>query len=66
VACFLDPRYKKKLVEYFMLKIYNERAPAEVSRFMEVVTHLFQAYLDSAGESPLVLQMNLLQLRHLV
>ncbi|WVZ76718.1 hypothetical protein U9M48_024670 [Paspalum notatum var. saurae] len=51
VACFLDPRYKKNLVEYFMLKIYKERAPAEVSRFMDVVMQLFQAYLKSALES---------------
>ncbi|KAJ1253533.1 hypothetical protein BS78_K242300 [Paspalum vaginatum] len=51
VACFLDPRYKKKLVEYFMLKIYKERALSEVSRFMDVVKQLFQAYLNSALES---------------
>jgi hypothetical protein len=53
VASFLDPRYKK-LVEYFMLKIYKERDAAEVSHFMEVVNHLFQTYLASACESPLV------------
>ncbi|WVZ51693.1 hypothetical protein U9M48_002808 [Paspalum notatum var. saurae] len=31
--------------------IYKERAPAEVSRFMDVVMQLFQAYLKSALES---------------
>lgn len=51
VACFLDPRYKEKLVKYFMNKIYNERAPPEISRFMDVVNKLFQDYLASARAS---------------
>lgn len=50
VACFLDPRYKKKLVEYFMKKIYNDRAPVEISHFMDIVKQLFEAYLCSASE----------------
>lgn len=51
VACFLDPRYKKKLVEYFMGKIYHERAAHEVNRFIDVVNKLFQAYLSSTPEA---------------
>ena len=51
VACFLDPRYKKKLVEYFMGRIYHERAAHEVSRFMDVVTKLFQAYMSNTSEA---------------
>jgi hypothetical protein len=50
VACFLDPRYKKKLVEYFMLKIYKDSAVAELTRFMDVVNQLFQSYLSSTRD----------------
>lgn len=50
VAYFLDPRYKKKLVEYFMLKIYKDSAVAELTRFMDVVNQLFQSYLSSTRD----------------
>lgn len=41
VACFLDARYKKKLVEYFMGRIYHVRGAYEVNRFMNAVNKLF-------------------------
>jgi len=47
VACFLDPRYKKRLIEYFLQRIYKDRAPAELSLIMDVVKRLFEAYLSS-------------------
>jgi hypothetical protein len=48
VAVFLDPRYKKRLIEYFMKKIYNaDKAAAELSLVMDVVKRLFEAYLSS-------------------
>lgn len=50
VACFLDPRYKKKLVEYFMLKIYKDMATVEITRFMDVVNQLFQEYLSITNQ----------------
>lgn len=30
-----------------MIKIYRERAPAELSRYMDVVKKLYEAYLSS-------------------
>jgi hypothetical protein len=50
VACFLDPRYKKKIVEYFMLKIYKDMATVEITRFMDVVNQLFQEYLSITNQ----------------
>lgn len=47
VVCFLDPRYKKRLIEYFMKSIYKDRAAAELSLIMDVVKRLFEAYLSS-------------------
>jgi hypothetical protein len=48
VACILDPTYKKRLVEYFLIKIYGEvTAAAELSRYMDVVNKLFHAYRTS-------------------
>jgi hypothetical protein len=48
VAVFLDPKYKKRLIEYFMKKIYNaDKAAAELSLVMDVVKRLFGAYLSS-------------------
>jgi hypothetical protein len=47
VACFHDPRYKKKLIEYFIKRIYKDRAAAELSLIMDVVKRLFEAYLSS-------------------
>jgi hypothetical protein len=47
VACFLDSRYKKKLIEYFIKRIYKDRAPAKLSLIMDVVKQLFEAYLSS-------------------
>jgi len=44
---FLDPRYKKRLIEYFLQRIYKDRAPAELSLIMDVVKRLFKAYLSS-------------------
>jgi predicted Zn-dependent peptidase len=37
VVCFLDPRYKKRLIEYFLQRIYKDRAPTELSLIMDVV-----------------------------
>uniref|UniRef100_A0A0D9XA16 HAT C-terminal dimerisation domain-containing protein n=1 Tax=Leersia perrieri TaxID=77586 RepID=A0A0D9XA16_9ORYZ len=44
VACFFDPRFKQKLVQYFLLKIYPDKAADEIKRVMDAIHKLFQAY----------------------
>lgn len=44
VACILDPRYKQKLVQYFLNKIYPEKSADELKHVLDTVNKLFQAY----------------------
>jgi len=47
VACFLDPRYKKKLVEFYMRKFYGDYYQIQLDEFVGVVRNLFQFYATS-------------------
>ena len=51
IGCFLDPRYRQKLVEFFMSKIYGRDYDKHINEFMDAVNKLFQAYMSSAKES---------------
>jgi hypothetical protein len=51
VGCFLDPRYKKKLVEFFMSKIYGDECGFHMNSFTAAVNHLFQAYMSNGQDS---------------
>ncbi|KAJ1296158.1 hypothetical protein BS78_01G278200 [Paspalum vaginatum] len=51
VACFLDPRYKKKLVEYYMRKFYGAYYQIRLDEFVGVVKNLFQFYASSKPKS---------------
>ncbi|KAM0832754.1 hypothetical protein ACQ4PT_064700 [Festuca glaucescens] len=51
VGCFLDPRYNKKLVEFFMSKIYDDEYDFHMNSFMAAVNHLFQAYMSNGQDS---------------
>ncbi|KAJ1256441.1 hypothetical protein BS78_K023900 [Paspalum vaginatum] len=52
VAFFLDPRYKRKAIEFYMRKIYGSLLyPGKVEEFIAVVKQMYQAYacfLESA------------------
>ena len=47
VSCFLDPRYKKKLVEFYMRKFYGDYYQIQLDEFVGVVRNLFQFYATS-------------------
>ena len=51
VGCFLDPRYKKRLVEFFMSKIYPDEYIYHMNTFMAAVNQLFQAYMSKGPDS---------------
>jgi hypothetical protein len=47
VACFLDPRYKKTLIEYYMRKFYGDEFQPELDEFVSVIKKLYQFYASS-------------------
>jgi hypothetical protein len=47
VACFLDPRYKTKLIEYYMRKFYGHEYQVELDEFVSVIKKLYQFYASS-------------------
>ena len=49
VACFLDPRYKKKLIEYYMRKFYGDEYQVKLDEFVSVIKKLYQFYASSAN-----------------
>jgi hypothetical protein len=49
VACFLDPRYKKRLIEYYMKKFHGVRYEAELDEFVSVVKKLYHFYVISSA-----------------
>ncbi|KAJ1260875.1 hypothetical protein BS78_10G265500 [Paspalum vaginatum] len=51
VACFLDPRFKKKLVEYYMRKFDGAYYQICLDEFVGVVKNLFQFYASSKPKS---------------
>ena len=51
VACFLDPRYKKRLLEYYMKKFYGDHYQFELDEFVSVVKKLYNFYVSSAPAS---------------
>jgi hypothetical protein len=51
VACFLDPRYKKRLIEYYMKKFYGDHYLAELDEFISVIKKLYNFYVSAAASS---------------
>jgi hypothetical protein len=51
VACFLDPRYKKRLIEYYMKKFYGDHYLAELDEFISVIKKLYNFYISAAASS---------------
>jgi hypothetical protein len=47
VACFLDPKYKKKLIEYYMRKFYGDKFQPKLDGFVSVIKKLYQFYASS-------------------
>jgi hypothetical protein len=45
VASFLDPRYKKKAIEFYAPKLYPTTSRQEISKLDMVIDQLFQSYL---------------------
>ena len=51
VACFLDPRYKHKLVEYYMRKFYGDYFQIKLDEFISVLKDLYKSYATSTPKS---------------
>jgi hypothetical protein len=49
VACFLDPRYKKRLIEYYMMKFYGDLGQFKLDEFLSTVTKLYMSYSATSG-----------------
>ncbi|KAL6521350.1 hypothetical protein OROGR_017919 [Orobanche gracilis] len=51
VTSFLDPRFKKRIIEFFMRKFHGELAyQAETEKLMRVVKQLYQQYACDASD----------------
>lgn len=51
VACFLDPRYKQKLVIFFLQKIYPDKYEEEFKRVLAAIDKFFRAYKSCVARS---------------
>jgi len=51
VASFLDPRYKKKIIEFYMRKFYGSLYQIHVDEFMTLLRKMFQCYATSISTS---------------
>lgn len=51
VACFLDPKYKKKLIEFCMRKFYGDYYEIRLDEFICVMKNLYQLYASSKTKS---------------
>ena len=51
VACFLDPRYKKKIIEFYMRRFYGNLYQVHLEEFVSVMRKLYQFYASSAPAS---------------
>ncbi|WVZ62887.1 hypothetical protein U9M48_012579 [Paspalum notatum var. saurae] len=49
VACFLDPRYKKRLIEFYMRKFHGSSYQVKVDELVAVIKKLFQFYSTSVS-----------------
>jgi len=48
VACFLDPRWKKKVVEYHMKKFHGNEYQVHLDKFVSLIKKLYQFYATTA------------------
>ena len=48
VANVLDPRFKKKMVEFYLKRIYRITYQSEIDKFIGVLKNLFQCYVLAA------------------
>ncbi|RLN13279.1 activator-like transposable element [Panicum miliaceum] len=48
VACFLDPRYKKRLIEFYMRKFHGNASHFHVDELVDVIKKLYQFYVNDA------------------
>jgi len=51
VACFLDPRYKKRLIEFYMRKFYGNSCQVHIDELVDVIKKLYQFYAAEAPSS---------------
>ncbi|CAA0829272.1 Unknown protein [Striga hermonthica] len=51
VACFLDPRYKKRLIEFYMRKFHGNASHVHVDELVDVIKKLYQFYVHDAPMS---------------
>lgn len=48
VACFLDPRYKKRLIEFYMRKFHGSASYVHVDELVDIIKKLYQFYVNDA------------------
>jgi len=51
VACFLDPRYKKRLIEFYMKKFHGDLYQVQLDELVSIIKKLYQFYA-SASPTP--------------
>ncbi|KAF0909371.1 hypothetical protein E2562_035812 [Oryza meyeriana var. granulata] len=47
VASFIDPRYKKRLIEFYMRKFYGDAYLAHLDEFVRTIRQLYQFYAST-------------------
>jgi hypothetical protein len=52
VACFLDPRYKKRLIEFYMGKFHGSASKNHVDELVNVIKQLYQFYVTATPSLP--------------
>jgi hypothetical protein len=51
VACFLDPRYKKRLIEFYMRKFHGSASQVHVDALVDFIKKLYQSYVSAEPSS---------------
>ncbi|CAA0817429.1 Unknown protein [Striga hermonthica] len=51
VANFLDPRFKRRIVKFYLRKFYNNSYQAELEKFNGILRKMFQCYVSAAPSS---------------
>ncbi|KAG2540024.1 hypothetical protein PVAP13_9NG518114 [Panicum virgatum] len=51
VACFLDPRYKKRLIEFYMRKFHGNTCQVHVDAIVDLIKKLYQSYVNAEPSS---------------
>ncbi|CAA0842969.1 Zinc finger BED domain-containing protein DAYSLEEPER [Striga hermonthica] len=51
VANVLDPRFKRRIVEFYLRKFYNNSYQAELEKFNGIIRKMFQCYVSVAPSS---------------